>query len=145
MKKIKTSIESLLPLIEESFQNNQEVSIPVKGTSMSPTFKDNQTKVTLVHYQNKLVKNNVYLYKYENRVLLHRYLKTKNETHIFRGDNCINYEYVDEDNIIGFVTKVDNIDFKTTVKTKYILFIKNVKAKIKKRLRGSLWILQPKN
>lgn len=136
MKTVKTSIESLLPIIEESFHNNQDISLVIKGTSMSPTFIDNKTVVSLQQFNGTLQKNHIYLYKVQDTTLLHRYIKTKAHTHMFRGDNCINYEYVDIKDIIGEVIDVNHTPFKFTLNTIYHLSFKKLKEFIRKLIRG---------
>ena len=40
-------MNDLIPLIKESFQKQQDVTIKVKGTSMKPFFVDKETDVVL--------------------------------------------------------------------------------------------------
>lgn len=135
MKTVKTSIESLLPLITESFNNDQEISFTVIGTSMSPTLIHNKTTVTLKE-STTLKKKHIYLYKYQDKILLHRYIKTKNNIHLFKGDNCANFEYVEQSSLIGVVTKVNNEQFKISLKTRIHLLKRTLKEFIKKLIRG---------
>lgn len=103
---------------------------------MSPTFIDNKTVISLQKFSGTLQKKHVYLYKVQETILLHRYIKTKQQTHIFRGDNCSNNEYVDIESIIGEVIHVDQKPFAVSWKTKSYLKRKQLKQLIKKILRG---------
>ena len=103
-KIVSTTITNLIPLIKESFANKQEVSIRVKGTSMSPFFVDNETIVTLAPFDGELIKLKVYLYSVNDVYLLHRYIKSEEEKHFFRGDALYNFEEVEKQNILGVVT-----------------------------------------
>lgn len=134
MKTVKVKVEDLLPLIEEAFLNNQSFDLTVKGTSMSPTFENGKTVVTITKYTGELKKNDVYLYKYENKILLHRLVKVKNNHFIFLGDSLYQKEYVSESDIIGVVTKVDQKPFVTSFKTKCYLYKRNIKSFIKRVL-----------
>jgi hypothetical protein len=105
-KKVITSFDNLIPLIQESFQNKQSITFKVKGTSMAPFFIDNQTEATLAPFSGTLSRGTVYLYKVSDTYLLHRYVKTKDGKHYFRGDALYQYEIILKDDIIGEVIQM---------------------------------------
>lgn len=135
MKKIKVSIQDLYPLIKETLENDQSFDLTVKGTSMYPLLIHEKSVVTIERFST-LQKQFIYLYKYQDKILLHRYLKSKNGILIFRGDNCSTFEYVDKDTIIGVVTKIDGKDYVINWKQKRFLLFKEIKQKIKNLIRG---------
>lgn len=103
---------------------------------MSPTLIDNETVVSLQQFHGTLQKYHIYLYKVQDKILLHRYIQTKHNAHQFRGDNCVQFEYVPIQSIIGEVTLVDQQPF--TVSWNKVLFLKRKQLKqfIKKLIRG---------
>lgn len=136
-------MNNLIPLIKESFENNQEVSIKVKGTSMCPFFVDNETTVTLIPFTGELHKMKVYLYSVNDTYLLHRYMKSKNNKHYFRGDALYQFEVVDKENIIGVVKEmkykgeiIPCNDFSYRNNVRYFLFKKTIKLFIRRIIKG---------
>lgn len=136
-------MNDLIPLIKEAFQNKQDVSFKVKGTSMRPFFVDNETEVTVTRYDGELKKLHVYLFQVEEKYLLHRYIKTKGDKHYFRGDALYNYEVVEEDNIIGEVKEMkyreyqiqcNNFRYRNSVR--YYLFRKSIKILLRRIIKG---------
>ena len=142
-KVVTTTINNLIPLIKEAFENDQEVSIKFKGTSMSPFFLDNETSVTLVPFEGDLQKYKVYLYCVDETYLLHRYIKTKEEKHYFRGDALYNFEVVDNKDVLAVVKEMKykgqvipchNFSYRNSVK--YYLFKKSIKLLIRRIIKG---------
>jgi len=136
-------MNNLIPLIKESFENNQDVSIKVKGTSMSPFFVDNETSVTVSPFTGELQKLKVYLYCMENTYLLHRYMKSKDNKHYFRGDALYQFEVVDKEDILGVVKEmkyngevITCNDFSYRNNVKYYLFKKSIKLFIRRIIKG---------
>lgn len=135
MKTVKASITSLLPHIYDAFDHQQDISFTVKGRSMEPSLQDNKSKVTLEAFSGHLQKKHIYLYKLNDKVLLHRYIKSKDGIHYFLGDNCSSYEYVSKSDIIGKVIKVDENAFQYSLKTALYLFLRRVKIQVYKKRR----------
>lgn len=136
-------MNNLIPLIKESFQNKQEVSIKVKGTSMSPFFVDNETTVSLLPFDGELQKLKVYLYCVKDTYLLHRFIKSKDGLHYFRGDALYSYEVVDTKDILGVVTEMkyrgevipcNDLIYRNNVR--YYLLKKAIKLFIKRIIKG---------
>lgn len=135
MNKVRATITDLLPLITESFENNQDITFKVMGTSMEPNLHHNQTMVTIKQFTT-LKKNHIYLYHYDDIILLHRYIKTVNHIHYFKGDNVPLYEYVNEQDIIGEVIQINHKQFHVTPKYHISKLKQNIKAFLTKRVRG---------
>ena len=140
MNKINVSINELLPIIESAFSKHQPVTIRIKGKSMEPIFKDGETNVTLIRFPGTLRKKHIYIYKYNDTVILHRYIKTKNNIHYFRGDNQYCFEFVSIDDVVGCVVGSSNsknvYGIKNTIKSIIRRVKVNIKHYIKKLLRG---------
>lgn len=83
--------------------NTQDVLFKIKGTSMWPFFKDGKTTVTLTKPQT-IKRFEVYLFAYQDKYIIHRLIKIKNERYIFQGDGLISKEVVDKGAIIGLVS-----------------------------------------
>ena len=136
-------MNNLIPLIKEAFENHQEVSIKVKGSSMRPFFVDNETIVTLAPFSGELQKLKVYLYKLNDTYILHRYIKTKEEKHYFRGDALYPFEIVEKENILGVVEEMKykgeiipchDTSYRNNVR--YFLIKKSIKLVIRRIIKG---------
>ena len=136
-------MDTLIPLIQESLSNNQNISFKVKGTSMKPFFVDGETEVTLAPFEGELVKLKVYLYEVNNKYLLHRYVETKNDEHYFRGDALYQFEIVQKENIVGVVKEMkfrgeviscNDRSYRNNVR--YYLFKKTIKLFIRRIIKG---------
>lgn len=140
-KSVTVSLKDLLPLIKESFLNNQKVEIMVTGNSMSPFLRDKKTIVILQKYSQVLKKHNIYFFSVSGTYVLHRYIKTKNNIHFFRGDALKKYEIVLEHNILAEVVSitgkkiVNPYGLKSNFKLFIFLFIKELKFLAKRILR----------
>lgn len=137
-------MDNLIPFIQESFERQQDVSIKVKGTSMRPFYVDGKTEVTLSPFVGELKKLRVYLYKVNDQYLLHRYIKTKDNLHYFRGDALSTYEVVDTEDVLGVVTKmkyrgevVACNDLRYRNNLRYYLFKKSIKLLIRSMIKGT--------
>jgi hypothetical protein len=102
MKKITIANKELFPVIENSINEGQKVSITVVGQSMLPFFKDSQTSVTLAKHE-KLHKFDIILFRLNNQYYLHRIIRMKNDHFICQGDALIKKEYLTLQDIIGKV------------------------------------------
>lgn len=136
-------MNNLIPLIKESFENNQEVSIKVKGTSMRPFFVDNETTVVLTPFEGELQKLKVYLYCVDNTYLLHRFIRSKEDKHYFRGDALNKFEIVKKKDILGVVKEMKFMgemipcnDFSYRNSVRYYLLKKSIKLLLRKITRG---------
>lgn len=121
------SLEELVPLIKEKIESNGEVTFTPKGISMLPMLRDNQDTVTLGKAEFPLKKYDIAFYSRDNgQYVLHRVIKTKEDSYVMRGDNQLFNEYgIRQNQIIGVVKtftrkgKLYNYDDK-----KYILYYK---------------------
>ena len=136
-------MDRLIPLIQESLSQNQEVSFRVKGTSMSPFFLDDCTEVTVAPSNGELKKFEVYLFQINQTYLLHRLIKKQPHKNIFQGDALYQFEVVDESNVIGIVKKMktnnketlsSNIWYKAHVRIHHR--IKTIKVFFRRLIKG---------
>lgn len=74
--------------------------IKTKGDSMWPVIKSGRDKVLIV-LPEKILKNDIVLYKKNNDFILHRIIKICDDFVITRGDNYSEEEKVFKDEIIG--------------------------------------------
>ena len=87
--------------------NKEEfVVCEIHGTSMFPLLKQGRDKVIITKLQDTLNKYDVVLYKAKNAFVLHRIIDIKDKELIIRGDNCINKEYINTDNVIGILKAI---------------------------------------
>ena len=103
MKKVKASLEDLLPTIEAGFNNYQIVEIKVSGNSMYPFLKHQQTTIGLKKFVGKLKRYHIYFFQYEEKYILHRYIKAKDNKLFFKGDRLHKYEYPSKEQILAEV------------------------------------------
>ena len=106
MNKVNVSLDDLLPVIKEGLDNNQVVEIKVSGNSMYPFFKHQKTAIGLQRFNGTLTKNHIYFFEYNDKHILHRYLKTKDKTHYFKGDRLQQYEYPKKEQILAEVVYI---------------------------------------
>ena len=106
MNKVNVSLDDVLPVIKEGLDNDQVVEIKVSGNSMYPFFKHQKTTIGLQRFNGTLMKNHIYFFEYNDKHILHRYLRTKDKTHCFKGDRLQQYEYPSDDQIIAEVVYI---------------------------------------
>lgn len=95
-------IEELVPLMEESLNNGQLFSFPVRGTSMKPVLKTDD--IVTVKKPDKLKKRDAIFYcREEKTYVLHRIIKIKDGILKVTGDNQTFIEDVKPENVIGVV------------------------------------------
>jgi len=111
MNKQSVSIADLMPLIKEKVLAGGEITIKVKGTSMSPFFVTDQTDVTLVQPMDPLKRLDVVLYQtLKETYALHRILKVKGEYLIICGDALNINEIIPSTHVIAIVKSFANGD-----------------------------------
>ncbi|PKK87359.1 MAG: peptidase S41, partial [Tenericutes bacterium HGW-Tenericutes-8] len=98
---MKTPNDILIPEMAVLLKEGLEVTFKVKGNSMWPFYLDNKTSVTLK--KESVKKHDVVLARYQDRFVLHRILKIKDNTLTLRGDGAILKEVITHDDIIGKV------------------------------------------
>ena len=105
MNKRYASIESLLPLIEETLQDGRDFLLPVKGTSMWPFIKEGD----LVRLQtpSAFKKGHIYLFRSRQRLFLHRLVARKSGTLILQGDANRQKERALPQDVVGEVKQLE--------------------------------------
>ncbi len=102
MKKITLDNQTLGKAIIETLNEGKKVSFTVKGISMKPFFKDDQTVVTLMK-KTTYQKNDVIFFKYQQSFKLHRIRKIKKGNIICSGDFLRQKEMIEDNDILGYV------------------------------------------
>lgn len=86
-KKISTNLDTLMPIIHESFASGQSVRFAPQGISMLPMLRQNIDTVVISPIQGKLKKYDLPLYQRANgKYILHRIVEV-GETYTCMGDN----------------------------------------------------------
>ena len=114
---IETTIEELMPVINECLSSGKSFRFSPRGISMFPMLRQGKDSVLLSPVIGKLNKYDIPLYKRENgQYVLHRIVKVE-ETYTCIGDN----QYVEEkdvapDSVIAVVTAFyrGNKEYKTS-------------------------------
>lgn len=94
----KVAIEELIPIIVETINNNKTISFTPSGNSMLPTI-DNKKDVVILANPQGFKKYDLLLFKYQNKYILHRLVKIKDDNYYFCGDHNVILE--------GPIKKVD--------------------------------------
>ena len=121
MKTVSLNSEDLLPLIEETLKLNSSFNLKVKGNSMRPFLRNDLSKVLLIKPED-LRKNDICLFKYQDKVVLHRLRKIDEDKFYFVGDAQKHYEIVSKENIIAKVEVINNKNKEVLTKNKCYLF-----------------------
>lgn len=100
--------------IEDALAEHGSIIWHGKGISMKPLIRDSVDYVVIEKPSREIKPYDVVLYArdvYEKgdtaptrKYVLHRVLKKDGDTYIILGDNCVNYEYVPADKIVGIMT-----------------------------------------
>lgn len=91
--------------VEECVARGESITIPLRGTSMTPTLEDG-CLVTLSPAANTdvLNKNAVLLFRYNGRHILHRFHHTEGETIVARGDNLHTFEKFNREDVVAVLS-----------------------------------------
>lgn len=76
------------------------------GISMYPLLRDRKDTIVVRPCKGRLKKYDVPLYRSGERYILHRILKVNPDHYVIRGDNCVQKEYVADDQILGVLTQI---------------------------------------
>lgn len=99
--------------IESEIAEGKSVIFKVKGNSMYPFLRNGIDSVKLAPVNQKLAKNDVVLFKFNGKHVLHRIIKIEGDKYILQGDGVIkNKEYCSSEDIIGVVTHICREDGK---------------------------------
>ncbi|CDR31371.1 signal peptidase I [Acholeplasma oculi] len=93
MKQVTLKNDAFMALIIEHLNLGQEVSFIVKGTSMMPFFKNMRTEVIVKKFSS-YKKNDVVLFTFEGKELLHRIIKIDQDQVTLRGDGSYQKEVI---------------------------------------------------
>lgn len=86
-KQIETSLEELMPIMQECLSAGKSFRFSPMGTSMLPMLREGIDSVVLSPIPEKLAKYDIPLYKRDNgKYVLHRIIKA-DETYTCMGDN----------------------------------------------------------
>lgn len=116
--------------VESEISQGRSVWFKIKGTSMLPFLKDNKDSVLLSPVKESVVKNDVVLFSYNGRHVLHRVIKIEGEKYIIQGDGVYaSSEFCHSKDIIGKVTQIQRPSGKIIPVTSF-----------KWRMFSSLWV-----
>ena len=74
--------------VESEISQGRSVWFKIKGISMLPFLKDNKDSVLLSPVNEPVVKNDVVLFFYKGRHVLHRVIKIEGEKYIMQENIC---------------------------------------------------------
>lgn len=88
--------------IEQAIRENGFFVRTFRGHSMMPMLDEKKDAVRLIPVSGRLKKYDIPLYiRKDEKLILHRIIKVLENGYVIRGDNCIQKEYVSEDQIIA--------------------------------------------
>ena len=106
-KELFATLESLMPLFMEQFEQGKSVIFSPKGVSMRPLLRQGFDSVVLSPISGELRKYDIPLYQYhDGRYVLHRIVDVKQNEYVCLGDNTYCYESVKPEYLIAVVTAV---------------------------------------
>jgi len=108
--KHKLPTSDMMTLVLSALDNHQSAHFKVRGFSMNPFLKHDQTTVKIVPIDT-LKKYDIILFKYRNTFRLHRIIHIKNEQITLQGDNTYKKEVIDSSMVLGRI-----ISYKTNKK-----------------------------
>ena len=92
--------------IEEELLKNGSFAICAKGESMRPMLRGGKDMVIIAKRPLEIRKYDVILFKDKRqRYVLHRVVKVKDGFYLTRGDNTYFEEHVDEECVLGILTR----------------------------------------
>ena len=142
-----TSIDDMIPLIEERIKRGGSVSFTPMGLSMYPMLRHGADSVVLSPAPGKLKKYDIPFYRRKNgRYVLHRVVKVE-ENYTCIGDNEYEYEPgIEHNQVIAVVTAftrkgkeytVDNFGYKLYCRVwHYTRFPRRVLKRVKRALKS---------
>lgn len=103
-------MDSINLIRKKILTSGTKLEISVSGNSMEPSIRDGDT--ILIAYVPTYVVGDVIVFVYEYNVLVHRILKIKNGFLYCKGDNSFRLEHISFDEILGKVTKVNDLEIR---------------------------------
>lgn len=91
--------------VEECIARSESITIPLRGTSMTPTLEDG-CLITLSPTGKTDVtsKNTVILFRYNGKHILHRFHHTEGENIVAQGDNLYTFEKFNRKDIVAVLS-----------------------------------------
>lgn len=116
--------------VESEISQGRSVWFKVKGNSMYPFLSGDKDSILLSPVNEPVVKNDVVLFFYRGRHVLHRVIKIEGEKYIIQGDGVYaSREFCHSKDIIGKVTQIQRPSGKIIPVTSF-----------KWRMFSSLWV-----
>ncbi len=141
-RQIKVPAIEIFPIILESLKNNQIVELKISGSSMMPFLKHQKTTVGLQSFSGYLKRYHIYLFRLDEKYILHRFIRTKNDRLYFIGDALNRYEIPKIKDVLAEVKYMKEKDKKTYPYTFWKVFafrfrtlLKRLKHLVKKIVR----------
>jgi phage repressor protein C with HTH and peptisase S24 domain len=104
---MKISNSAFFAEVEHLISLGQEVTITVRGTSMTPFLHNGRDRVVLVPFsERELTRGTVVLFRYKGRHLLHRIVRRTGEELEIQGDNVYTTEQATVADVVAVVRKV---------------------------------------
>lgn len=95
--------------VESEISQGRSVWFKVKGNSMYPFLSGDKDSILLSPVNEPVVKNDVVLFFYKGRHVLHRVIKIEGEKYIIQGDGVYaSREFCHSKDIIGKVTQIQH-------------------------------------
>jgi len=108
------SLEGLRPLIDEQLHQGKDVTFRVKGNSMFPFLRTDQTDVTLTSPPETCKKMDVILFRTEaGKYILHRIVKVEGDKYLTMGDGLRTKETTSKRQVVA-IMKAFSYKDKTT-------------------------------
>lgn len=107
MKKISIDNNALGQAIIDTLNEGKKASITVKGNSMRPFFRDGKT-VVVITKKNEYKKGDIIFFRYQQLFKLHRIKSIKDHHIIACGDNLMQKEIIEKQDVIGYVESYQN-------------------------------------
>ncbi len=117
-------LADLFPLIRENLDAGGVTSFTVHGKSMTPMLSDSVDSVRIIKPTKPLKKYDIIFYtRNDGSFILHRIVGIKNGSYICRGDNQVQNETVESDQIIAVVTEyTKNGEWKSMDSLSHIIY-----------------------
>jgi len=108
MRKVALDTHALGDIVKTITTQDGIFPLTVKGTSMEPFLKDRKTVVNLKKHE-QVKTGRIYLFKHNEKLLLHRLIGVKENTLLFRGDAQRTIEHAKHKDILA---EVQNYTYK---------------------------------
>lgn len=98
--------EILFAEVEDCLGRGESITIPFSGTSMGWLLHTNKDKITLSPIVCPLQVNDVVLFRYKDRHILHRIIQMDSEHIVTQGDACVSKEFICSRDVVGILSHV---------------------------------------